>query len=149
MQEGDESDSPSPCGRGLGGGVETKPLFGLARAMRRRPTRAERVLWYRLRNSQLEGRKFRRQVPTGCYIADFFCPAARLVVEVDGITHASRASDAERDSWMQSQGLRVIRVLHDDVIANVEGVLAVIDMAASEPLPLAPSRKGRDRNSAA
>lgn len=111
--------------------------------MRRQPTTAEALLWLGLRNRQIGGLKFRRQAPIGPFIADFFCPSARLVVEVDGITHAEPATDAGRDMWMREQGLRVLRVWHDDVMRNLEGVVESIRAIACEPLPLAPSPKGR------
>jgi len=103
--------------------------------MRHRPTTAEALLWLGLRNRQIGGLKFRRQAPIGPFIADFFCPSARLVVEVDGITHAESATDAGRDAWMHNQGLRVFRVWHDDVLRNLEGVVASIRIAASDPSP--------------
>jgi very-short-patch-repair endonuclease len=116
-----------------------------ARAMRRQPTPSERKLWFALRNWQVDGLKFRRQVLIGPYIADFFCPAARLVIEVDGATHAGSETDPRRDQWMRAQGLRVLRVWNNEVMGNLEGVLEIIRAAAREPLPPAPSRKGRGR----
>jgi very-short-patch-repair endonuclease len=134
MQNSGENNSPSPCGRGLGEGVaQRNRLFSFARAMRQDCTRAEQLLWYRLRTERLNGLKFRRQVPIGPYIADFFCPSARLVVEVDGATHVDRRTDTQRDAWMESQGLRVIRFWNDEVTNNLEGVLRAIELAADCP----------------
>jgi very-short-patch-repair endonuclease len=99
--------------------------------MRLNNTRTEQLLWYRLRGKRLSGLKFRRQVPIGPYIADFFCPSARLVVEVDGVTHVDRRTDAQRDAWMQSQGLRVLRIWNSEVTRNLEGVLQTIAIVAS------------------
>jgi very-short-patch-repair endonuclease len=110
--------------------------------MRRRSTRAERILWHALRGKQLYGLKFRRQVPIGPYIGDFFCPSARLIVEVDGITHVGRTADAKRDAWMRGQGLSVLRVWDDEVTANLEGVLRAVYLAGSRPVPPTPSCKG-------
>jgi BirA family transcriptional regulator, biotin operon repressor / biotin---[acetyl-CoA-carboxylase] ligase len=124
MQSSIENDSPSPRGRGLGGGVaQRKRLFVLARVMRQHSTRPEQMLWY--------GLKFRRQVPIGPYIADFFCPSARLVIELDGATHVDCRTDVRRDAWMQSQGLRVIRFWNDDVTNHLKGVLQAIASAAN------------------
>ena len=140
---------PSPCGRGLGGGGEPHRVLGFARAMRREPTAAETLLRLGLRNHQVGGLTpgldpgVRRQAPIGPFIADFFCASARLVVEVDGITHAESSTDAGRDAWMRKQGLRVLRFWHDDVMTNLEGVVGTIRVVACDPLPLAPSRKGR------
>src|SRR5260221_14673297 len=66
-----------------------------ARALRTTPTDAEIRLWSRLRRKQLEGFRFRRQQPIGPYIVDFLCPAAKLVIEVDGGQHAT---DEQRDA---------------------------------------------------
>jgi len=60
----------------------------LARGLRRNPTEAEQRLWSRLRRRQLDGVRFRRQVPLGRYIVDFACLSARLVIEIDGGQHA-------------------------------------------------------------
>jgi very-short-patch-repair endonuclease len=117
--------------------------------MRPEPTPPEQKLWYALRRRQVDGLKFRRQVPVGPFIADFYCPPARLVVEVDGATHSDSATDESRDAWMHAQGLRVLRVWNNDVMGNLEGVLAIIRAAAREPLPptlvcfAAQARKGR------
>ena len=93
-----------------------------ARSLRRDATDAERELWQRLRNHQLAGAKFRRQVPVGHYIADFLCADARLIVEVDGGQH-SDAADAARTAWLEAQGFRVIHFWNNDVLSNPEGVL--------------------------
>jgi very-short-patch-repair endonuclease len=74
---------------------------------------------------------------------DFFCPSARLVVEVDGWTHAEPEVDRARDGWLRAQGLRVLRIWNNEVMANRGGVLEVIRAAARETPPPTPSRKGR------
>ncbi len=95
-----------------------------ARALRRRSTDAERVLWQRLRNRQIGDFKFRRQRPIGPYVVDFVCLEHWLVVEVDGGQHAIRAAkDARRDAWLASAGYRVLRFWNPDVLRNPEGVL--------------------------
>ena len=109
------------------------------KAMRQRMTDAEARLWLRLRKPGIEGLRFRRQVPIGPYIVDFFCPQHRLIVEVDGGQHGNDA-DAARDAWLMAQGYRVVRVWNNDVMENVEGVCAAISAAAHEAVPLTPSR---------
>ncbi len=94
--------------------------------LRRRATASEQLLWATLRGGQLCGLKFRRQVPIGPYVVDFFCPAARLVVEVDGAGHADPRRDAVRDDWLAREGYRVLRVWNNDVMANLDGVLQLI-----------------------
>ena len=69
---------------------------------------SEKKLWARLRRDAL-GVRFRRQVPVGPYVLDFYCPAAKLVVEVDGPLHA-QVADAKRDAFLEGLGMRVIRV---------------------------------------
>jgi very-short-patch-repair endonuclease len=99
-----------------------------------------------LRKPGIDGLRFRRQVPIGPYIVDFFCPQHRLIVEVDGGQHVSDAvRDRERDAWLTAQGYRVVRVWNNDVMENVEGVCAAIAAAAHEAAPLTPSRSGRMR----
>ncbi|HEY0419765.1 MAG TPA: endonuclease domain-containing protein, partial [Acetobacteraceae bacterium] len=76
----------------------------LARRMRREATPAERLLWQALRARQSEALKFRKQVPFGPYVADFYCAAAKLVIEVDGATHAKGEGDITRDAWFRQRG---------------------------------------------
>lgn len=100
-----------------------------ARRLRRRQTEAEKLLWYHLRNKRLVGYKFRRQHPIETYIVDFFCDAARLVIEIDGGGHtepSQRAYDNERTSRLEELGLRVMRFWNDDVLTNTNQVLEVI-----------------------
>jgi very-short-patch-repair endonuclease len=78
-----------------------------ARELRQPQTPAEERLWYWLRNSQLEGMKFRRQHPVGRFIVDFYCAEKKLVIEVDGDTHFTpeqMAYDAARTAWLEEQG---------------------------------------------
>ncbi len=96
-----------------------------ARALRRNQTGPEKALWEYLRSREFMGAKFRRQHPFGPYILDFFCVEHRLAVEVDGQTHSMPGGpegDRERESWIESQGVRVLRFSNDLVIANAEGV---------------------------
>ena len=88
-----------------------------------------------MRTRQIDGLKFRRQVPIGPFIADFFCPAMRLVVEVDGATHTDPMSDGARDRWMHAQGSVVLRFWGDDVADNLDGVLAQIRELAAARRP--------------
>jgi very-short-patch-repair endonuclease len=74
-------------------------------------TRAEAVLWRKLRNRRLDGWKFRRQLPIGPFTVDFACLAARLVVEVDGDSHVGRqAYDVRRQHWLETRGFHVMRL---------------------------------------
>jgi len=104
------------------------------REARRDATPAERKLWSKLRARQLNGAKFRRQVWLGPYIADFFCADAKLIVEVDGNTHADQSAyDQRRTNWLASEGFRVVRVTNADIIQNLNGVLEHIASALPSP----------------
>lgn len=93
-------------------------------------TPAEKKLWQHLRNGQLNGAWFRRQHAVGPYIVDFFCAKAKLVVEIDGDVHADPEQarrDAERTKWLNEQkDYRVIRFWNNEVLHNIDGVLAKI-----------------------
>jgi very-short-patch-repair endonuclease len=100
---------------------------GRARELRRCSTESEKKLWLMLRNRQIDGVKFRRQVPIGPYIADFAAIEALLIVEVDGGQHASREpADRRRTAWLQRRGFRVARFWNNDVLGNPEGVIESI-----------------------
>ena len=107
-----------------------------ARQLRKDSTRAESILWKHLRNRQLEGHKFRRQVPLGQYILDFVCFERRLIVEIDGGHHQGQAAyDDERTKWLESQGFRVLRFWNNDVLGHPDGVAQAILEALGVPSP--------------
>lgn len=97
-----------------------------ARALRRSSTDAEAHLWSRLRNRQFHDLKFRRQVPLGRYIVDFYCHELRLIVEVDGGQHSEEV-DQTRSQWLESEGYRVERFWNHEVIGNIDGVLVELE----------------------
>jgi len=97
-----------------------------ATVLRSQASRAEARLWARLRNRQLDGFKFVRQLAIADYFVDFACRERMLVVEVDGATHSTDeeiASDAERAARLIGMGYRVVRVSNTDVFENIGGVL--------------------------
>jgi len=105
----------------------------IACRLRKNSTDAERHLWWRLRQRQLAGFRFRRQVPLGPYIADFVCLSAKLIVEVDGGQHAERPEqDERRSAWLAANGFDVLRFWNNDVLGNTEGVLEAILRALEE-----------------
>ena len=143
-----EKESPLPLREGVGGGVfrseaRAAPspdawdttLLRHARAMRRNPTPAEAALWRAFRRKSFAGLKIRRQVPYGRYILDFYVPADRLAIEVDGDSHAESAADARRDAWLAAQGVRTLRFWNNEVTENIEGVLLRIlaEIGAAHP----------------
>ena len=101
-------------------------MVARSRQLRRDSSFPERLLWGRLRGHRC-GLKFRRQQPIGPYVADFFCVAARLVIELDGRSHEGlEAQDKERQQYLERQGLKVIRFTNDGVLADLDGVMDVI-----------------------
>ena len=107
----------------------SKRPLGFARSMRRDPTASEQRLWLALRNRQLNGHKFSRQVPIGPLIADFVCRDRMLIIEVDGATHRDQneiTRDEARSEFLKSHGYRIHRVWSSDVYENLGGVLESI-----------------------
>lgn len=94
----------------------------LARKLRKSSTDAEKRLWAAIRDRQINSAKFRRQVPVGDHIADFLCPEAKLIVEVDGGQH-SEETDAARTAALNAAGYRVVRFWNNEVLSNLAGVL--------------------------
>jgi very-short-patch-repair endonuclease len=101
-----------------------KHLTAYARANRKAPSPAENLLWQKvLRNRQFNGYKFLRQKPIGPYIADFYCAELKLVIEVDGDSHAEQPDyDAKRTALLEGQGLRVLRYANRDILNNLPGI---------------------------
>jgi very-short-patch-repair endonuclease len=97
--------------------------------MRHAPTPSEQLLWHHLRGKQLRV-QFRRQVPLGHYIADFYASSVRLVVEVDGGCHVERVrADGRRDLALGRAGYRVVRLAEELVTRDIEGALALVRAA--------------------
>lgn len=123
-----------------GGGVDG-PEFSCSHKKRGRASSAaiealeslpEAYLWQVLRRRP-DGLKFRRQHPFEHYTADFYCAAAKLVVEIDGASHGmgdNPGRDAQRDASMRKEGLQVLRFNADDVMKDAESVLTAIVLAA-------------------
>ncbi|MXX11360.1 MAG: endonuclease domain-containing protein, partial [Nitrospira sp. SB0677_bin_15] len=107
-----------------------------AHELRQRSTDAEQALWKRLRNRQLAGCKFRRQVLIGKYIVDFVCFERKVVIEVDGGHHQEQvSSDTVRTTWLESQGFRVLRFWNHEVLADAEAVQEALLVVLQESLP--------------
>jgi len=118
-------------------------LLPIKRQLRSNQTRAEQLLWAKLRSNQIHGLKFRRQHGIGSYIVDFFCPERNLVIEVDGDVHATATQstrDKQRETYLRSLNVQVIRFNNDDVFNNLNGILE--DLAqrlfrdSTSPFPL-------------
>ncbi|WP_432815482.1 endonuclease domain-containing protein [Sphingorhabdus sp.] len=108
-----------------------------AKTLRTEMTPPEAKLWSILRGSRLEGIKFVRQMVFGPhYIADFAARSHRLVIELDGDSHAgNEAQDAARTVYMESKGYKVVRFANRDVFENPEGVARMILAAIGRDWP--------------
>jgi very-short-patch-repair endonuclease len=127
--------------------MKKHPLDGAAaraRTLRQNMTETEIQVWQILRAHQLNGYKFRRQVPIGRYIADFVCHEARLIVEIDGGQHdRSSPPEIRRSGFLQNEGYRILRFWNNEVLANPDGVRETIvnELAASPPPKPSPIKR--------
>ena len=158
MEEGDGKPSPPLRGRGQGEGGTSATRAGNSRApgaiatsersdrnakrLRADMTPAEASLWKVLRKLDLEGSHFRRQAPFGAFVVDFVCHQHRLVIEVDGGIHrldVVAARDAERESWLNARGYRVVRITNDEALfdphAAVQRIAGKIGAGTPTPNP--------------
>ena len=106
-----------------------RKLKTLSRQLRKNMTDAEEVLWSKIRLKQLKDCQFYRQKIIGNYIVDFYCPKAKLVIEVDGGQHYNDEGikkDKVRDDYMRSHKLKVLRFSDLDVFENLDAVVEMI-----------------------
>jgi very-short-patch-repair endonuclease len=116
--------------------MRDKRLVEFAKSMRREMTEPEKLLWHQLRAKRFEGTKFRRQNVVGKYIADFYSRSAMLIIEVDGDTHAFQNDyDVIRENYLGALGFNVIRFTNSEVMTNMEGVLTIVGLQLTPPLP--------------
>ena len=115
----------------------TQTIQERAKRLRREQTPMERKLWERLRGKQLYGLKFRRQHPIDRFIVDFYCPAHKLVIEIDGRSHDEQLShDEKRTVWLEKLGYKVIRFTNDQIGRHCDAVLGEIGRVCGvEPPP--------------
>jgi very-short-patch-repair endonuclease len=102
-----------------------RDLLQKARALRKKSTLGEVLLWRAIKGRQL-GCEFHRQVPVGEYIVDFFCHEKGLAVEIDGSTHDHEEQflyDQKRQAWLEGKGIRVVRFAEMEARANLDGVV--------------------------
>ena len=106
-----------------------KELKELRQQLRNNAIPAECKLWNRLKQKQLVGRKFRRQNSVGDYILNFYCPAEKLCIELDGAYHftsTQRQLDELRTEYLNSLNITVLRFNNEEVLENIEAVLEAI-----------------------
>jgi len=104
-------------------------IFEKARTLRKHMTPSEKILWQHLKNRKLFGLKFRRQHPIAHFIVDFYCPQAKLVIELDGGIHDSKEQkehDGNRTEELKQMGIKELRFGNDEVESNYELVLEKI-----------------------
>ncbi len=120
--------------------------------LRNDATKAERLLWRRLRGKQVDGLKFRRQYGVGEFVIDFYCPVAKLGIEIDGESHfnpSAELKDMTRQAIIESIGIHVIRFTNPQVYEELDAVVdeifrvatARIAQLANDP-PMSPLGKG-------
>ncbi len=115
-------------------------LIDNARALRKRSTDAERLLWQRLRHRQL-GVRFRRQHPVAGFILDFYCAEAQLGIELDGGEHAregTRDYDEHRERILAGRGIRLLRFWNPEVLLQLDAVMETIWHHLRSPPPCPP-----------
>ena len=96
------------------------------RNLRNNATPEEDALWQRLKNSQL-GHKFRRQHSIGNFITDFYCPAKKLAIELDGKQHLNdKEHDEERNDFLESLGIKAIRFWNEEIKSDINTVIEKI-----------------------
>jgi len=106
-----------------------------SRLLRTNMTDAEQALWQRIRRKQIQGMQFYRQKPLFAFVVDFYCPAAKLVIELDGSQHFAeehQGKDQERDAALTGSGLRVLRFDNRQILLETDAVLEVINKAVKE-----------------
>jgi len=104
-----------------------------ARKLRQQMTDAELKMWSLLRRGQIDGYRFRKQVPIGPYVVDFACLKKRLIIEIDGGQHSTqKAQDDERTRVLEQLGYRVLRFWNNDILTNPDGVLTRLHHAFYE-----------------
>ncbi len=97
--------------------------------LRKNMTKAEKIIWQKIRDQQLEGYKFRRQYSVAEFILDFYCPKLKLAIEIDGESHFQATAieyDQARQTFIEATGIRFLRFTNEDVDQNLDGVLETI-----------------------
>ncbi len=119
-------------------------LKGLSRTLRTNLTDAEQVLWQHIRRKQIQGVQFYRQKPLLAFIVDFYCPAAKLVIELDGSQHYDeehQTKDQARDDTLAELSLQVLRFDNRQVLLEIDAVLAVIDATVKKRVVVEKNRE--------
>jgi very-short-patch-repair endonuclease len=125
-----------------------KELVRRARVLRNNMTRAEIILWSRLRSRQINGYKFRRQQPLYVYVVDFYCPELKLIIEVDGEVHSLNENpkyDLKRDNFLKTNGYNIMRLSNLEVETELDSTVNKIILYINEILsPSQGDHRGSD-----
>ena len=121
-----------------------------AKRLRANTTPHERTLWRALKELPTDGTHFRRQAPIGPYVVDFFCPARRLIIELDGGHHnddETARRDRERQLWLEQQGYRVVRFWNSEISGDLTAVLeqVYVELYGSREAKVEPMKHRRRR----
>lgn len=112
-----------------------RELMFRARVLRSNMTKAEIILWSRLRSKKISGYKFRRQQPILEYITDFYCDELRLIIEVDGEIHEEKKmSDSIRDNMLRMNGYKILHLSNLEVETNLNSAIALVTSFINEIL---------------
>lgn len=113
-----------------------RKMLVVAREFRKNPTPSEAILWNALRRKGLDGVKFRRQLPIGPFVVDFYAPSHRLIVEIDGPIHIQQQhADIGRQKLLEELGLRFVRLNADLVEKDLPAALNLIRLAMHPSIP--------------
>jgi very-short-patch-repair endonuclease len=113
---------------------DNRELVRKARVLRSNMTKAEIILWSRIRSKQIDGYKFRRQQPIFNYIVDFYCFELKLIIEVDGPIHSindSKIDDLKRDNIFKINGFHILRLTNSEVETNIDSATSKIKLLIS------------------
>jgi very-short-patch-repair endonuclease len=130
--------------------ISTAIRRATAKRLRATTTPHERTLWRALKELPIEGTHFRRQAPIGPYIVDFFCPAAHLIIEIDGGHHnddETATRDRERQLWLEQEGYRVVRFWNSEITDGLNAVLEriYVELYGSRQAEVTPLKHHRRR----
>jgi len=109
-------------------------MLQASRRLRAEATAAEEILWQELRRDRLDGFRFRRQHAIGRFVLDFYCPARRIAIEIDGGVHDEphqAARDEARTQALEAQGIAVFRLRNEEILSDLPGALEQIRNTAS------------------
>jgi very-short-patch-repair endonuclease len=130
--------------------VSTSIRRAAAKRLRANTTPHERKLWRALKELPVEGTHFRRQAPVGPYVVDFLCPAARLIIELDGGHHNEdemARRDRERERWLEQEGYRIVRFWNSEITGDLTAVLEriYVELHGSRDAKVEPMKHRRRR----